>query len=231
MREKGITLIALVITIIVLLILAGVSIAMLTGENGILTQAQKSSEQSDIGKEEEQIALAYNGAKTENEGGDVDADDLNRNFGYSHVNATASGSNPIKVKFSDSGREYEVNADGTIIRQESSTKPNEDEAVVGEIVQTGSGNKEYTNNGFTAKIPEGFMIVPGCDDITEGLVISDNPADTEIGTIVANGNQFVWIPVTSESQYIRNEEYDYASSAYADSDYLPDGIAPDIPKR
>ena len=40
--NKGITLIALVITIIVLLILAGVSIAMLTGENGILTQAQKS---------------------------------------------------------------------------------------------------------------------------------------------------------------------------------------------
>ena len=32
--QKGITLIALVITIIVLLILAGVTIAMLTGENG-----------------------------------------------------------------------------------------------------------------------------------------------------------------------------------------------------
>ena len=39
-HNNGITLIALVITIIVLLILAGVSIAMLTGENGILTQAQ-----------------------------------------------------------------------------------------------------------------------------------------------------------------------------------------------
>ena len=39
MKNKGITLIALVITIIVLLILAGVSIATLTGDNGILTQA------------------------------------------------------------------------------------------------------------------------------------------------------------------------------------------------
>ena len=37
--QSGITLIALVITIIVLLILAGVSIATLTGENGILTRA------------------------------------------------------------------------------------------------------------------------------------------------------------------------------------------------
>ena len=39
MRNRGITLIALVITIIVLLILAGVSIATLTGDNGILTKA------------------------------------------------------------------------------------------------------------------------------------------------------------------------------------------------
>ena len=40
--NKGITLIALVITIIVLLILAGVSIAMLTGDNGLLTKANNS---------------------------------------------------------------------------------------------------------------------------------------------------------------------------------------------
>ena len=41
-NTKGITLIALVITIIVLLILAGVSIATLTGQNGILTKARTS---------------------------------------------------------------------------------------------------------------------------------------------------------------------------------------------
>jgi len=39
-NEKGITLIALVITIIVLLILAGVTIAMLTKENGILRKSR-----------------------------------------------------------------------------------------------------------------------------------------------------------------------------------------------
>lgn len=40
-NQKGITLIALVITIIVLLILAGVSIAMLTGQNGVLTRSNQ----------------------------------------------------------------------------------------------------------------------------------------------------------------------------------------------
>ena len=43
-NNKGITLIALVITIIVLLILAGVSIAMLTGQNGILSQATQAKD-------------------------------------------------------------------------------------------------------------------------------------------------------------------------------------------
>ena len=42
--QKGITLIALVITIIVLLILAGVAIAMLTGENGILKKATNATD-------------------------------------------------------------------------------------------------------------------------------------------------------------------------------------------
>ena len=44
--NKGITLIALVITIIVLLILAGVTIATLTGDNGILTKTQNAKTQN-----------------------------------------------------------------------------------------------------------------------------------------------------------------------------------------
>ena len=56
-EEKGITLIALVITIIVLLILASVSIAMLTGNNGILTQAKLAKENTQTAKEQEEKDL------------------------------------------------------------------------------------------------------------------------------------------------------------------------------
>lgn len=56
-NQKGITLIALVITIIVLLILAGVSIAMLTGDSGILTQASKSSVNTAIGNAKDAVSL------------------------------------------------------------------------------------------------------------------------------------------------------------------------------
>lgn len=56
-EKKGITLIALVITIIVLLILAGVTIATLTGENGILTQAQRAKEETEGARENEISSL------------------------------------------------------------------------------------------------------------------------------------------------------------------------------
>ena len=55
--SNGITLIALVITIIVLLILAGVSIAMLTGDNGILTQAQRAKAETERAAANEQARL------------------------------------------------------------------------------------------------------------------------------------------------------------------------------
>ncbi len=56
-KQRGITLIALVITIIVLLILAGVSIAMLTGTNGIITQAQKAKMTTELSSYKEQLEL------------------------------------------------------------------------------------------------------------------------------------------------------------------------------
>ena len=58
---KGITLIALVITIIILLILAGVSIAMLTGNNGILIQAQNAKKEIGEKSELEKIQIAVEG--------------------------------------------------------------------------------------------------------------------------------------------------------------------------
>ena len=55
--SKGITLVALVITIIVLLILAGVTISTLTGNNGILTQAQKAKNQTQEASLKEELTL------------------------------------------------------------------------------------------------------------------------------------------------------------------------------
>ena len=61
-NNKGITLVALVITIIVLLILAGVSIAALGGQNGILTNASKARQEDAIGAQRDVVAMAINEA-------------------------------------------------------------------------------------------------------------------------------------------------------------------------
>ena len=56
-KQNGVTLIALVITIVVLLILAGVSIQMVLGDNGILTNAREASKQT---KEKEKVEYVQN---------------------------------------------------------------------------------------------------------------------------------------------------------------------------
>ena len=63
-KTKGITLIALVITIIILLILAGVTIASLSGENGILKNATQAKLNTEIATEKEIVQTSVLGALT-----------------------------------------------------------------------------------------------------------------------------------------------------------------------
>ena len=84
-KVKGITLIALVITIIVLLILAGVSIVMLTGENGILAQAQNSKIKTEKAQEEELRKLTALEAATNIENTVYDGVTIPAGFAVSQV--------------------------------------------------------------------------------------------------------------------------------------------------
>ena len=77
-ERKGITLIALVITIIVLLILAGVSIAMLTGQNGILTQAQNAKATTEKAEVKERAQTDIVGVQTETESTEISKTALKR---------------------------------------------------------------------------------------------------------------------------------------------------------
>ena len=99
--SKGITLIALVITIIVLLILASVSIAMLTGNNGILTQAQNAKNETKDAENIEKIKLAVSEAQMgENGYQKLSKDNLQE---------------AIDNQFKETNPEVAQNADGTYI--------------------------------------------------------------------------------------------------------------------
>jgi len=225
-QNKGITLIALVITIIVLLILVGVSIATLTGENGILTQANNAKNETKEAEAEEIFKLIANEWQIEKAKGKTTLGEFlnaKKQAGELTADVVDNGDGTYTIEYN--GEKIKIDSNGTLT--EVINGGGNDQAKVGEKV-TGS-NKYYTTEDGTAKIPVGYMIVPGCDDISEGLVISDDPADTEAdpSTVVANGNQFVWIPVTNPDKYVRNKSYANSSTsavATDDTDYLPEGI-------
>ena len=102
-NQKGITLIALVITIIVLLILAGVSIAMLTGQNGILTRATDATNATIQGDVEEAAKLAVAGIITDNEG-----------FPSGGITTTNLTNNVLQEM--NSGYNYDITQDGDYLK-------------------------------------------------------------------------------------------------------------------
>lgn len=118
-NSKGITLIALVITIIVLLILAGVTIATLTGENGILNQAGKAKDKTTEAESIERVQVEVAGSYGLD--GTIDKDQLNKNLkninGLTYNGNALSDSNKIAnlpATVTLNGYDIVINANGGV---------------------------------------------------------------------------------------------------------------------
>lgn len=204
------------ITIIVLLILAGVAIATLTGENGILKKAQDAQTQTVEAEEKEAVVVAYNGAMAETKGETVTAANLeeqlvNKN-GRTDIESV-TGDNNITVKFK-SGRSYLVESNGTIskINGTGAQKQSVEEAKKKGTVFNDTTTLEDTY-GNQVKIPKGFKIADdSATDVTGGIVIEDATYTKTIGS------QFVWIPVGTGENAIKKankETVDIALGRYS----------------
>ena len=119
--NKGITLIALVVTIVVLLILAAVSISMLGGENGIITQAIEAKDKTEIGEEKEKVELAAVAAAGKDGWGEITEEnleeELDKNIGDGKYTLTKEGDNFV-VTYNDSKRSYLVDPNGKVEQTE-----------------------------------------------------------------------------------------------------------------
>ncbi len=122
----GITLIALIITIIVLLILAGVTIVTLTGDNGLLSKTAVAKEENIKGEEKEKIALGFNEYRIKKY---TETKPELTVEGASSV--TGDETNGWTIGF-DSGRVYELKTDGTIeeINKQTEISTTEDSITV-----------------------------------------------------------------------------------------------------
>ena len=217
-KQKGITLIALVITIIVLLILAGVSIAMLTGQNGILTQAQNASTQTEIAEAKEKAQMdimSWQSERLEN-GQDATLNDetiktiLTGKDYVKELKDTSfiSTKGDHEIQYSDLYTNGNNQGGGTANAGEEVTKPSTwPESNEIKAISDGAGN--------TIPLPIDFNYVGGTK--TEGVVISDAPNDDMDNT--AGGNQFVWVPVDNYTKFQRQAGYSSGSSATWPSNY------------
>ena len=209
-RNKGITLIALVITIIVLLILAGVSIATLTGENGILTRANDSKKQTEIAsvKEQAQLDIANWIAERLENGEDTTLDDAT----IKNIIETANASNTDKYY-------KELQSDKIIT-------PSGYEILYSELYTNGNGETETGGLPSTDEtqpfLPDGAT--PTNTDWNTGITIKDS-----------NNNEWVWIVVPKSvtvtcatDDEIKNALISYATdyrSSYSDTWYSGCGLS------
>ena len=210
---SGITLIALVITIIVLLILAAVSIATLTGDNGILTKAQSAKTTNDKAEAEEEMKLLVADWQLEKK-----------------VNSSANLGDFLNEKL-EKGELDDVtdNKDGSYTIQRNGYEATiSDEDGLGDIAEVvppkeitfKNVNPEETNPA--GSIPKGATVVEEngeeLNDVDKGIVIRDK-----------NNNEWVWIEVpksiyktsayTKEGEPSGETDYDKITKvlkAYAD---------------
>ena len=126
--KKGITLVALVVTIIVLLILAGVTITILMGDNGIITKAQQAAESTNTAVEDElqgmtNLADKMNSILGGDTGGGHETADPTKNWDLSKVTKVPSDDGktvPVPIGFTKSTVEGEGSVDtGFVIKQGS----------------------------------------------------------------------------------------------------------------
>ena len=118
LKNKGITLIALVVTVVVTIIIAMISIAALTGDSSIIENAGKAKEDTEIAEEKEILTISVVQAAGKDTLGNVTEDkleeELTNNIGERDVAYKLTGTGPFVVTYLDSERSYLVDENGNV---------------------------------------------------------------------------------------------------------------------
>lgn len=136
---SGITLVALVVTIVVLLILAGISLNFILGQNGLVRKTKDAKELTEVAEEKEIVQMSVLGLRSKNHGSKIFSraeleGEIKNNAPKRQVQVTEEG--PFVVTFLDTNREYIVEGDGAIEKMPDKVKDTTPGAL------EGSGEKE-----------------------------------------------------------------------------------------
>ncbi len=148
---------------------------MLTGQNGILTQAQNAKQTTEQSSEKEKLELAVTGAMA-----------LSKNLTVENLKAelancgipTQSSKFPVMVHVNN--KNFAINSSGDILEYKNMTD------ITGEETSN-TMTKDNLDNYLV--VPAGFKILNTSDNVTNGIIIEDTRYEN------TKGSQFVWIPV------------------------------------
>ena len=196
---SGITLIALVVTIIVLLILAGVSISMLTGQNGILNRVAEAKEKTGIAQSEEKVKLAVMAAIADGNG-TLTIENLKKELANNGITIPDNATFPVTVTTGNST--YQIDQYGNIteastVPQISYTVTNIDGSEITSSNLPGSAKlnvtitniSELTVTSIKIKNSSGTEITGATVDVTKGTISTQ---------ITENGKYIVEIVATDK---------------------------------
>ena len=192
-NNKGITLVALVVTIIVLVILAGVSINLTLGNNGIITIAQKAKENMELAKEEEEREL--NELYTQLETGESSSG----NLPYDSIAKLTEFKTAIANAIEEAGG---IKPDTTA---ETSVFANNIKGIVKEVTKNATATADNISEGKTAWV-NGELITGVGKDVTDaynkGIEEGKKSSNTEFkSTHITGCNSDVTLDVSSYSTF------------------------------
>ena len=185
-NNKGITLVALVITIIVLLILAGVSLSLTIGENGILTKARDSKARYEEAREYERVQLVIADAQMRSN---------SKKITYKNLKDAADnefGENQYKLKYdlseknfkltvNESGKTYDIPADSSDVANELKEIAMGNNGTITEESMRNAANEIFGEGNYNL-IHDGdkFEIIPNSGDGEEKIIINEDGSDIEV---------------------------------------------------
>lgn len=206
--NRGITLISLIITIIILLILSGITITTLIGDNGILTKTKLAKEQTEIGREKEIVQLAVTAvmSTTNNE--------IKKNLLQNELNKTAGNrktevydyNKKLQVYFTESKRYYEIDKDSDVelINVTNGKKKIKIKCVNSKNEVIREVEKATLNDNFVIEPPEIEKY-----ECTENSFSKTITQDTEINIIynyIIQNEDLVYTGLNSSGNITENEE-------------------------
>lgn len=205
-KNKGITLIALVISIIILLILAGISINALTGQNGILNKTIEAKEKNRVVSDLEYLQVEATSELIDYyQGNDIKSESDYILDKWSNGNNSKISVNKTDKTVTYNGNIYSMS--DIIGNENEKTKINENK-MEQITISTATDEKDKKilssgkvriiieeENNMRAYIPNGFYYVTGKP--STGMVISDIYGDDDENT--RGGNQFVWVPCSIDT--------------------------------